>query len=196
MALSATTRLSVPNDWQQIKAVHDAAFRGCHAPLLGQNAAAWFEPCGACFVSELDGNVVGFVFVAVDEDEGWVVPGHAVIEDIFVLPAHQGRGIGKALMAAAESHLLATGVSDCCLACLELCIGNHSFYESLGWSVRASRAFTCEEDGSRYRVYAKKGLCAAGAAPENYEYWCWDVQSTGMKISKRTTGALNVNASS
>ncbi len=54
-----------------------------------------------------DGRIVGFVLVSLSV---WVEGGQAIIEEIVVDPARQGRGFGRALMRAAEGYLSAGGV--------------------------------------------------------------------------------------
>lgn len=55
------------------------------------------------------------------------------LHDIAVLPAHRGRGIGRALMAAAESHARSIG---CCKLTLEVLPGNtvaRAAYQKFGF---------------------------------------------------------------
>ena len=47
-----TVRPATAADWPQIKHVHEAAFKACHAPLLETGAEMWFDPTGTCFVAE------------------------------------------------------------------------------------------------------------------------------------------------
>lgn len=54
------------------------------------------------FAAEEDGLVIGFVLVSLSV---WVEGGQAIIEEIVVDPARQGRGFGRALMDAAEANL-------------------------------------------------------------------------------------------
>jgi aminoglycoside 6'-N-acetyltransferase I len=69
------------------------------------------EPAAAIvFVAELDGELVGFL----ELDFRSYAPGCAsspvpFIEGWYVEPAFQGRGIGRALVEAAESHARAAG---------------------------------------------------------------------------------------
>ena len=51
-----------------------------------------------CFSARLDGAQVGFARVIGDRAT------FAYLADVFVLPAHRGRGIATALMAAVDTH--------------------------------------------------------------------------------------------
>jgi ribosomal protein S18 acetylase RimI-like enzyme len=73
----------------------------------------------------------GVVLVAVDEDEvvGFVAlqtavpwerldepPGaYALVSDLVVAESHRGRGLGRALLAAAEDHARAEGARELCI---------------------------------------------------------------------------------
>ncbi|MGW9429697.1 GNAT family N-acetyltransferase [Streptomyces decoyicus] len=62
--------------------------------------------CLRLFVAELDGRVVGAVQASVLHDAD--VPGQAAATP-EVHPGHRGRGVGHALLMAAEEHLVAAG---------------------------------------------------------------------------------------
>ena len=111
---------------------HDAWHAG-HAHLDPEIAAgrppAFFETrmgstIGRMAVAIIDGEVVGF--------SGWEGDG---IGQVFVLPAWHGRGVGAALLQAAENVLKEQGHV---LIWLQCHIGNdraRAFYEKHGWHV-------------------------------------------------------------
>jgi ribosomal protein S18 acetylase RimI-like enzyme len=73
-------------------------------------------------------DVVGFIEYG---PEG-AIPGFgADIGSLYVLPTHQGKGIGKALMLHAASNLEEKGVRSLALGCI-LENPSHGFYEHLG----------------------------------------------------------------
>eukprot|EP00747_Dinoflagellata_sp_TGD_P187225 gnl/TRDRNA2_/TRDRNA2_44767_c0_seq1.p2 gnl/TRDRNA2_/TRDRNA2_44767_c0~~gnl/TRDRNA2_/TRDRNA2_44767_c0_seq1.p2 ORF type:complete len:113 (-),score=21.66 gnl/TRDRNA2_/TRDRNA2_44767_c0_seq1:22-360(-) len=110
MALDLRIRDGTSVDWERICEVHDAAFKACHVPFLGVDAKAWFNPGGHCYVAETGGCVQGFVYCVVGDLREEYTQGQPFIDDLFVDPAYQGRGIGSALLAAAEAYLAA---KDC-----------------------------------------------------------------------------------
>ena len=67
---------------------------------------------GRIFVAELRGEVVGFVCVLAhvsSEDPIEKDPEHAYIPDLVVMPEHRGAGVGRALLAAAETYAVSEG---------------------------------------------------------------------------------------
>jgi putative acetyltransferase len=74
-------------------------------------------------VAEVDGEVAGFIMVVGDE-----------VEQVYVAPAHQGRGVAAVLLAEAERQVAADGHR---VAWLAVAIGNgraRAFYEKQGWT--------------------------------------------------------------
>ncbi len=57
------------------------------------------DPAVSAFVAEVDGEVVGMAIWFVTFST-WTAQHGAWLEDLFVRPAHRGRGIGRDLMAA------------------------------------------------------------------------------------------------
>ena len=78
-------------DWRQRKARH-----------IDEDAQA--NPDGI-FVNEEDGKPIGYITTRIDTETriGW-------IPNLAVLPGHQGKGIGKALIAAALDYFEASGM--------------------------------------------------------------------------------------
>jgi ribosomal protein S18 acetylase RimI-like enzyme len=85
-------------------------------------------------VAERDGAVVGTAMAGYDGHRGWVYY-------LAVAPESQGRGIGRALLAEAESRLAALG---CPKVMLMVRRGNESargFYGTLGYGVDEVETF-------------------------------------------------------
>ena len=76
------------------------------------------------YVAELDGEPVGSVSV-----------GSGFLRTLYVLPSHQGSGIGSALHDHALERLHALGASEARLWTLEHNHGARRFYERRGWTL-------------------------------------------------------------
>jgi ribosomal protein S18 acetylase RimI-like enzyme len=77
-------------------------------------------------VAELGSEVVGLVVLGID-DEGFV------LENVAVDPAHQGSGIGRALLEHAESAARHAGYDSIYLYTHELMAENLELYERIGY---------------------------------------------------------------
>ena len=137
-------RPATADDWAQIQQVHEAAFKACHAPLLEAGAETWFDPTGTCFVAEqcMDSGVVGgdggvsnnnavtgFVYCCPgDQAVDWA-RGAAFVDDLYVSPAYQRQGLGRALLRTAEQHLARQGCETAVLATMTVLKPTHAFYE-------------------------------------------------------------------
>jgi ribosomal protein S18 acetylase RimI-like enzyme len=64
-------------------------------------------------------------------------PGEAEVKNMGVDPAHQGRGIGRALIEAAIEAARADGRSTLAVATAAASVGNLRFYQRLGFRLRA-----------------------------------------------------------
>jgi GNAT superfamily N-acetyltransferase len=91
---------------------------------------------GAIWVAESDGRLVGYliaVLVLSVEHRGLM----AEIDEFFVLPEARSRGVGRQLLAAAETALAARG---CVRLQLQLALANseaRAFYQRRGYTARA-----------------------------------------------------------
>ncbi|MBD1853734.1 GNAT family N-acetyltransferase [Leptolyngbya sp. FACHB-711] len=89
------------------------------AQMLQTHCRAW--------IAEIDGQAVGFSFANAAE---------RMVFGLFVLPAFEGRGAGRALMQQAEEWLWSQGTTK-----IQLYTGNqpslraYGFYQHLGWEV-------------------------------------------------------------
>jgi ribosomal protein S18 acetylase RimI-like enzyme len=102
---------------------------------------------GEVFVAD-DGGVAGLI-VLVER------PDHLLVENVAVEPARQGAGVGRRLLAHAESHAAARGLRELRLYTNEAMTENLAFYPRLGYRQVGRRV----EEGFR-RVYYTKSLPA------------------------------------
>jgi GNAT superfamily N-acetyltransferase len=82
------------------------------------------DPAIDVFVAELAGEIVGSVSV-----------GHEVLRTLYVLPSHQGTGVGSALHDHALDRLRELGARDARLWTLEENDPARRFYERRGWKL-------------------------------------------------------------
>jgi ribosomal protein S18 acetylase RimI-like enzyme len=90
--------------------------------------------------------VVGFVILIPQ-------PGYLLLENIAVLPAAQGRGVGAQLLALAEHEARSLGLGEVQLYTNEAMTENLAYYQRHGYT-ETGRA---EQDGFR-RVFFRKRL--------------------------------------
>ncbi|WP_222195552.1 GNAT family N-acetyltransferase [Modestobacter italicus] len=120
-----------PADWDAIAAAHDAARLQELGYSVGVEAFLTLEQTAEdeglfddrLWVAELDGAVVGFLAYA-DGELTWM----------YVHPAHQGRGVGAALIERLFAHVEAEGVDRVELTVLD---GNPArrLYERSGFTL-------------------------------------------------------------
>lgn len=105
-------------------------------PTTEQEIAARIArmPAGShhTLVAETSGSVVGFIGLAILPVYEHPHPIGLIIA-MAVDPGHQGRGIGKALLAAAEAHFRDRGVTDCRVNSGLQRLDAHRFYEANGY---------------------------------------------------------------
>ena len=85
------------------------------------------------YVAELDGEIVGTFALLIMDNLGHLGAPSAIVEDVMVAPAAQGRGIGRAMMEFARQK----GMQK---RCYKLVLSSnakreraHDFYEQLGY---------------------------------------------------------------
>ena len=154
-----TLRPAVPDDMATVAEIWHRSWHLAHAGHVpdGLTAArtldAFHERTPArvadTTVAELDGTVVGFTMVDGDE-----------VEQVFVDPAHHGRGVAAPLLAAAEQRV-ADGGYD--VAWLAVVAGNaraRRFYEKHGWADEGDLPYEVTAGGERFvspcRRYVKR----------------------------------------
>jgi len=97
------------------------------------------ETEGRVFVAEESGRVVGFVTVwsrvrpRVIEEREYE---YAYVSDLVVLPAHRGRGLGRALLVRAEEHARARGAKILRIGVLARNEPARGLYRSFGFEDR------------------------------------------------------------
>jgi ribosomal protein S18 acetylase RimI-like enzyme len=98
------------------------------------------RPGVAAFVAERDGRPCGFVSVGLQRDEGLRRAGFGgEVSALYLLRADQGRGLGRALMAAGARHLRDSGQEAAALWVLEGNLPARGFYDHLGGKVVGRR---------------------------------------------------------
>jgi len=103
-------RRADPGDVNALRAIAAAAYQK-YAPRIGWNPA----PMTADYAQAVrnrqawaaveDGEIAGFAILIAR-------PGYLVLDNVAVLPAAQGRGIGARLLALAEDHARGVGLSE------------------------------------------------------------------------------------
>ena len=76
--------------------------------MLCDRVAPCREPRFSAVVAEIGGILIGMATLTERYYPGWVGPLLA-INDLFVVPDHRGRGIGKALLAGAAAEAVRRG---------------------------------------------------------------------------------------
>ncbi len=92
---------------------------------------------GAIFVADVEGEIAGFVAVqARVPHEGLDDPPgeYALVSDLSVLPSHRRRGIGRALLQAAESHARALHAHELRIGVLSANAPARRLYQAHGFT--------------------------------------------------------------
>jgi ribosomal protein S18 acetylase RimI-like enzyme len=97
-------------------------------------------------VAERDGEIAGLIVLAVG-DEGFLV------ENVAVDPAHQGRGVGRALLEHAEASARREGFDSIYLYTHETMTENQALYARIGYAEYDRR-----RQGQDWLVYLRKPL--------------------------------------
>lgn len=92
------------------------------------------EPWDTSLVAETDGRICGVVLTGADR-----------VEDLWIEAAWRGRGIGAALLAAAERQIVARGYGAAGLRVVAENYRALAFYEVNGWT--RSRSYPHEHTG-------------------------------------------------
>jgi ribosomal protein S18 acetylase RimI-like enzyme len=97
-------------------------------------------------VAERDGQVVGLIVLDAADDE-------LVIENVAVRPAHQGTGVGRALLEYAEDVARGRGFNSVRLYTHERMVENLALYKRIGYI-----EFERRRHGPRLVVHLRKKL--------------------------------------
>jgi ribosomal protein S18 acetylase RimI-like enzyme len=114
------------------------------APMTADYAAAVRR--GQAWVASEDGQLAGFIILIVQ-------PGHLLLENVAVLPAAQGRGIGARLLALAEEHARHLGLPEIRLYTNAAMTENLAYYPQHGYT----ETHRAQQDGF-HRVFFRKHL--------------------------------------
>ncbi|HEY1999638.1 GNAT family N-acetyltransferase [Paraburkholderia sp.] len=145
-ARTLSLRPATAADAELIASIHAVSWQATYRGLLPdafldrevtrERAAYWQARLNApaaerrsVVIAESAGEPVGFACVERQPDSAWGV----LLDNLHTLPGHQGMGVGKLLMRAAEDWARAQGETQLYLYVLEgnrLAIG---FYERQGW---------------------------------------------------------------
>jgi ribosomal protein S18 acetylase RimI-like enzyme len=98
------------------------------------------------WVAVEDGQVTGFVVLVAR-------PGYLLLENVAVLPAAQGRGIGGRMLTLAEEHARSLGRSEIRLYTNEAMTEHLAYYPRRGYN----ETHRAEQDGFR-RVFFRRPL--------------------------------------
>jgi len=112
-----------------------------------------------------DGAIAGYVILVAEPD-------HLLVENVAVDPAHQGRGLGRRLMALAEVEARERGLAELRLFTHVAMTENRAIYARLGYTETEIR----EEPGFT-RVFMAKPVAPHPALPALPE---WPVRSIGI----------------
>ncbi len=147
-------RRATPDDAQALGRVHVQAWRETYPgivprPVLdaldpAERAAMWRQAItagGDVWLAEAPGGTLLGFAAAGAQREPEVLPFPGEIHAIYLLQAAQGRGLGRALMAAAARGLLARDIPSASLWVLDGNDAAHGFYAALGGRVVLRRPF-------------------------------------------------------
>ena len=94
---------------------------------------------GGVLTARLDGRIVGLCQHGPAEDPEHVDEGVGHIYRLYVHPARQRAGVGRALLTAALESMREASDNLATLWVLETDLGAQAFYERLGWTADGSR---------------------------------------------------------
>jgi len=89
------------------------------------------NPLFYCILAEVEGKVVGFALYFLTYSTWQGKPG-VYLEDLFVVPEHRGKGIGKALMKAVAKHGVEMNCTRMTWQVLDWNTPSIEFYDSCG----------------------------------------------------------------
>jgi ribosomal protein S18 acetylase RimI-like enzyme len=98
-------------------------------------------------VAERRGGIAGMIVLEIDSEEGFG------IDNVAVDPAHQGTGVGRALLEHAEAEARGDGFDSIWLLTHELMSENLALYERIGYVEYDRRSY-----GAGSLVYLRKRL--------------------------------------
>ena len=105
-----------------------------HQAVFGDVLLAGARPYAEVTIAEWDGEPAGFALYFHNFSTFLARPG-IYLEDLFVRPAHRGRGIGKALLAHLAALAVARGCGRLEWSVLDWNVDAIGFYEKMGATV-------------------------------------------------------------
>jgi N-acetylglutamate synthase-like GNAT family acetyltransferase len=131
-------RRAGPGDVDELRAIAAAAYqkyacriRKAPAPMTADYAQA--VPDRQARAALKDGQIVGFAIIMAQ-------PGYLLLDNVAVLPAAQGRGIGARLLAPAEEQARGLGLREIRLYTNEAMTENLAFTPAMGTPRPTGRA--------------------------------------------------------
>jgi len=146
-AMQYSLRKAIPADLPRIQALFAEMMRAIDpaAPAAGyapEDVAYYFSGGGDWIcVAEAEGQVVGFLAIELHREE----LEYLYLDDFSVTASCRGKGIGTAMMVAAEEYARKCGVGLIVLHVKMTNIGAKRLYENYGFAV-------LDNDGDRYRM--------------------------------------------
>ena len=135
---------------EQFRTIPGLAFVADDPPLSVEEYGDYADDGRAWVAVDDGGDAVGYVIVD-------VLDGNAHVEQVSVVPAHQGEGVGKALLDEVRAYAVARGMPAVTLTTFDHVPWNRPLYEHLGF-----RAMTEDEIGPELRdrraTEAEEGL--------------------------------------
>ena len=92
------------------------------------------DPDKSALVAEVNGDVVGYAYAAVEEYDYMALRGPAgVLHDVIVVPEHRGRGVGRLLINATLEFFRSRGVPRVVLSTAERNEAAQRLFASMGF---------------------------------------------------------------
>jgi ribosomal protein S18 acetylase RimI-like enzyme len=146
-------RPAAPDDADRLAALVREAY-GKYVERMGREPRPMTQDYAAAIrdlavtVAETDGELAGMVALELDGEEGPVV-----VDNVAVAPAHQGTGVGRALLEHAEHEALRLGHREIALYTHATMTENLALYSRIGYVEYDRRAVDPGEV-----VYLRKSL--------------------------------------
>ncbi len=144
-------RRAGPGDADKLRAIAAAAYQK-YVPRIGRAPApmtadyAQAARDGQAWAALEDGQIAGFAIIIAQ-------PGYLLLDNVAVLPAAQGRGIGARLLALAEEQARGLGLREIRLYTNQAMTENLAYYPRHGYA----ETHRAEQDGFN-RVFFRKPI--------------------------------------